>query len=139
MKEQLNEIVETLISATKNGSISWNEKEPNSKTRGYKRRMVANGSDNSSFEINIEYTLTDDKWRLEENSMWVVNPILPDGRHMISTYANKNITILRDLIIEEFCKDLNPSIKVVEDILTDICKNISISTLRDNKLKDLGI
>ena len=139
MKEQLNEIVETLISATKNGSISWNEKEPNSKTRGYKRRMFANGSDNSSFEINIEYTLTDDKWRLEENSMWVVNPILPDGRHMISTYANKNITILRDLIIKEFCKDLNPSIKVVEDILTDICKNISISTLRDNKLKDLGI
>ena len=139
MKEQLNEIVETLISATKNGNISWCEKEPNSKTRGYKRRMIANGSDNSSFEINIEYTLTDDKWRLEDNSMWVVNPILPDGRHMISTYTNKNITILRDLIIEEFCKDLNPSIKVVEDILSDICKGISVSTLRDNKLNQLGI
>jgi hypothetical protein len=139
MKDKLKEIVETLISSTENGSIQWKEKDPNSKTRAYKRIMFANGSDDTVFEINIEYTLSQDKWKLEENSVWVNNPILPNGRHLISSYNNKGVSILRDLIIKKFCSDLNPKIEDVEDILSDICKNISISTLRDNKLKDLGI
>jgi len=139
MKEQLNDIVSTLISATKNGSLVWTEENPNSKTRTYKRKMATKGSDGTSFEMNIEYTLSDDKWKLEENSLWIENATLPNGRYSIATYKNKDVIVLRDLIIDNFCSDLNPKIEVVEDILSDICKGISISTLRDNKLKDLGI
>jgi len=139
MKEQLNDIVSTLISATENGSLVWKEDNPNTKTRTYKRKMETKGSDGTIFEMNIEYTLSDDKWRLEENSLWIANTTLPTGRYNISTYKNKNVLVLRDLIIEKFCSDLDPKIEVVEDILSDICKGISISTLRDNKLNDLGI
>jgi len=139
MKEQLNDIVNTLISATKNGSLVWTENNPNLKTRTYKRKMVTKGSDGTAFEMNIEYTLSDDKWRLEENSVWIENATLPTGRYSISSYKYKEVLLLRDLIIEKFCGDLDPKIEVVEDILTDICKGISISTLRDNKLNDLGI
>jgi hypothetical protein len=139
MKEQLNDIVRTLISATKNGSLVWTEDNPNLKTRTYKRKMETKGSDDTVFEMNIEYTLSDDKWRLEENSLWITNATLPNGRYNIGVYKNKDVIVLRDLIIENFCSDLDPKIEVVEDILTDICKGISISTLRNNKLSDLGI
>jgi hypothetical protein len=83
--------------------------------------------------------LSDDKWRLEENSLWIENATLPTGSYSIGTYKNKDVIVLRDLIIENFCTDLNPKIKDVEDTLSDICKGISVSTLRDNKLKELGI
>ena len=139
MKEQLTEIVDTLIGATSNGSIQWMEKDPNSKYRSYKRVMFANGSDNTIFEMHIEYALSGEVWKLEENSIWISNDNLPEGRYSISSYKYKEVLLLRDLIIEKFCADLNPKIQDVEDTLSDICKGISISTLRDNKLKDLGI
>lgn len=139
MKEQLTEIVDTLIVATKNGSLHWKEKDPNSKYRSYKRVMYANGSDNTTFEMHIEYALSGEAWKLEENSIWISNANLPEGRYSISSYKYKEVLLLRDLIMEKFCADLNPKIKDVEDTLSDICKGISISTLRDNKLRDLGI
>jgi len=139
MKEQVMEIIDTLIAATKNGSIHWKEKDPNSKSRSYKRLMVSNGSDNTKFEVYIEYILSNDIWKLEENGIWIDNANLPEGRYCISAYKYKEVLLLRDLIIENFCTDLNPKIKDVEDTLSDICKGISVSTLRDNKLKELGI
>lgn len=139
MKEQLTEIVDTLIGATSNGSIQWMEKDPNSKYRSYKRVMFANGSDNTTFEMHIEYVLSGEVWKLEENSIWISNANLPEGRYSISAYKYKEVLLLRDLIMEKFCADLNPKIQDVEDTLSDICKGISISTLRDNKLRDLGI
>ena len=139
MKEQLKEIVDTLISATENGSLVWKESDPYSKTRAYKRKMEASGSDDTIFELNIEYALNDGVWAFEKNSIWISNSTLPNGRYHISPYNNEGVIKLRDIIKEKFCSDLNPKIKDVEDILSDICKNISISTLRDNKLKDLGI
>jgi hypothetical protein len=139
MKEQLKEIVDTLISATENGSLVWKESEPNSKTRAYKRKMEASGTDGTVFEMNMEYTLNDGVWSFEQNSIWIANTTLPNGRYNISPYKYKEVLVLRDLIKGKFCSDLNPKIEDVEDILSDICKGISISTLRDNKLKDLGI
>jgi len=139
MKEQLKEIVDTLISATENGSLVWKESDPNSKTRAYKRKMEAIGSDGTVFKMYMEYALNDGVWSFEKNSIWISNSTLPNGQYHISPYNNKDVIKLRDIIKEKFCADLNPKIKDVEDILSDICKNISISTLRDNKLKDLGI
>jgi hypothetical protein len=139
MKEQLKEIVDTLITSTENGSLFWKESDPNSKTRAYKRKMEANGSDGTVFTMNIEYMLSDGSWKFEENGIWIKNDILPEGNYNISAYKYKELLILRDLIKEKFCSDLNPKIKDVEDILSDICKGISISTLRDNKLNQLGL
>jgi hypothetical protein len=138
MNEQLKEIVDTLVSATENGILVWKESNPNSKTRAYRRKMEAIGSDGTIFTMNIEYMLIDGTWKFIENGIWIVNDILP-GKCDLSPYKYKELLKLRDLIKEKFCSDLNPKIKYVEDILSDICKNISISTLRDNKLKDLGI
>lgn len=139
MKEQLTEIVDTLIGATRNGSLHWKERDPNSKSRSYKRVMSANGSDNTTFEMHIEYVLYGEEWKLEENSIWISNTNLPEGRYSIGSYKYKEVLLLRDLIMEKFCTDLNPKIKDVEDTLSNICKGISVSTLRDNKLRDLGI
>lgn len=139
MKEQIIEIIDTLIGATSNGTILWKERDPNSNSRKYKRVMSANGSDNTTFEMNIEYVLYGEEWKLEENSIWISNTNLPEGRYNIGSYKYKEVLLLRDLIMEKFCTDLSPKIKDVEDTLSDICKGISISTLRNNKLKDLGI
>ena len=139
MKEQVIEIIDTLIGATSNGTILWKERDPNSNSRKYKRVMFANGSDGTKFEMNIEYVLSGDIWNLEENGIWIENSNLPEGRYNIGAYKYKEVLLLRDLIMEKFCTDMDPKIKDVEDALSDICKGISISTFRDNKLKDLGI
>lgn len=139
MKSQIESILKNLIDSTKNGSLQWKEHDPNSKARGYKRKMVAKGSDDTVFHTLIEHRLVGEKWVLQCNILFIENSDLPDGMYLISEYNNPDLKSLRDCIIENYCKDMNPTIETVEELLEGISKGISISTFRDNKLKDLGI
>lgn len=139
MKSQIDSIMRNLIDSTNNGSLAWKEQDPAAKSRGYKRKMFSKGADDTSFSMLIEYRLSGERWTLQSNYLFLENPDLPDGMYLISNHANPRVDELRDLIIEHFCKDLNPTIETVEALLEGISKGISISTLRDNKLKDLGI
>ena len=139
MKAQIESILKNLIGSTKNGSLQWKEHDPNSKSRGYKRKMVAKGSDDTIFHTCIEYRLVGETWQLQENGFFIENPDLPDGCYLISKYINPMVNELRDCVISHFCKDLNPTIETIEELLEGISKGISISTFRENKLNDLGI
>lgn len=139
MKSQIESILKNLIDSTKNGSLQWTEHDPNSKARGYKRKMVSRGSDDTVFHTTIEYRLVGESWQLQDNGFFIENPDLPDGCYLISKYQNPMVCELRDCVISHFCKDLNPTIETIEELLEGISKGISISTFRENKLNDLGI
>ena len=139
MKSQIESILKNLIDSTRNGSLQWKENDPKAKARGYKRKMVAKGSDDTVFHTTIEYRLIGENWQLQDNGFFIENPDLPDGCYLISKYQNPMVCELRDCVISHFCKDLNPTIETIEDLLEGISKGISISTFRENKLNDLGI
>ena len=139
MKSQIESILKNLIESTKNGSLQWKEHDPNSKARGYKRKMVAKGSDETVFHTSIEYRLVGENWQLQENCLFIDNPDLPEGCYLISNYMNPMVNELRDCVMSHFCRDLNPTIETIEELLEGISKGISISTFRENKLNDLGI
>ncbi len=139
MKDKILDIIETLCKSTENGDLKWSDSDPASNKRAYHRYMVAEGEDGTKFEMEVKYSLINEQWLLEsEPSLWIKNTALPGGLYFVHG-LKYNLGGLRDLIKENYCSDMNPSIKDVENIMDSIRKNISVSTLRENKInKFLG-
>lgn len=139
MKTQIESILKNLIDATQEGNLTWAESWLNASSRDYKRRMVAQGEDGTIFHTTIEFRLTGDCWKIQDNGVFVENPALPDGAYLISQYQSDLVVLLRNLIMSRFCPDMNPTVETVEELLEGISRGICKSTHRGNKLKDLGI
>lgn len=138
LKDRIIEIVDTLINLTESGLLVWTEDEPNSKTRYFRRKMIALGDDGTSYEIEIKFTLNHEKWNLEEEGLWVRNTSLPNGIFYITNHRTDDmVSKLIDTILKKYCVDMNPSIEDVEDVLGDIVKGINISSFRDSKLNKI--
>jgi len=57
---------------------------------------------------------------------------------LITNYKCDNeINNLRDAILKNFCQDMNPSIKDVEDALGKIAKGINITEFREGRLNKI--
>lgn len=135
MKEKIVEIINTLIVSTKSGNIKWDDVSDINK-RSYERNMKATGEDGTIFEIVIRYSLISGNWVKESKpSIWITNKDLPGGKYFVYDY--KECIVLRDLIQDMYCSDMNPKIDEVESIFDNINKGISLSTYRDNKLSNL--
>jgi hypothetical protein len=138
IKDKVYQIIETLTTITKNGSLVWSEVDPKSKERKHKRNMFSLGEDGTRYEIEIMFKLDNSgSWIIEkEPSLWVRNKSLPNGYFYIygGTYDLKE---LRDAVKNKYCVDMNPSAQDVEDALGDIVKGISIVELRDSKLNKI--
>lgn len=138
IKDKVYQIIETLTTITKNGSLVWSEVDPKSKERKHKRNMFSLGEDGTRYEIEIVFKLDNSgSWIIEkEPSLWVRNKSLPNGYFYIygGTY---DLKVLRDAVKNKYCEDMNPSAQDVEDALGDIVKGISIVELRDSKLNKI--
>ncbi len=138
LKDKIIEIVDTLINLTESGLLVWTEDDPNSKTRYYRRKMIASGDDGTSYEIEIKFTLNHEKWNLDEDGLLVRNNSLPNGILYITNHRSDDaVSKLRDTILKKYCGDMSPSISDVEDVLDDIVKGINISSFRDSKLNKI--
>jgi hypothetical protein len=138
LKDKIIEIVGTLINLTESGLLVWTEDDPNSKTRYYRRKMIALGDDGTTYEIEIKFTLNHEKWNLDEEGLWIRNNSLPNGIFYITDHRSAYMASkLRDTILKKYCLDMNPSISDVEDVLGDIVKGINISSFRDSKLNKI--
>jgi hypothetical protein len=141
IKDKVYQIIETLTTITKNGTLVWVEVDPNSSERKHKRNMFSLGEDGTRYEMEIVFKLeSSGSWSIEKNpSLWVRNKSLPNGYFYIYG-GNYNLKELRDLIKDKYCTDMNPSAQDVEDALESIANSISVSELRDSKLnKILGV
>lgn len=137
MKESIELMVSNLIDATKSGDITWNDVSDSSSIK-YERNLRSISEDKlTEFSIQIKYRLYNNNWKIEEPSLWVYNKNLPNGSHYVYGDNYKGNKELRDLIKDLYCSDLNPSISDVSSVFENISKNISISTLRDNKIKKI--
>ncbi len=139
LKDRIIEIVKNLTLVTNSGILQWVEEDPNSKSRGYKRKMKSIGEDGTNYEMEIKFSLRGENWEIDEDpGLWVRNESLPDGIFLISNYKCENETKkLRDSIINNFCKDMNPTIEDVENALSNIAKGINISEFRDGRLNKI--
>lgn len=139
IKDKVYQIIETLTTITKNGTLVWNETDPNSSSeRKHKRNMFSLGEDGTRYEVEILFKLdSSGGWNIEKDpSLWVRNKSLPNGYFYIygGTY---NLKELRDLIKDKYCTDMNPSAQDIEDTLGEIAKGISVVELRDSKLNKI--
>lgn len=139
LKDKIIEIVNNLILLTDNKTLKWIEADPNTSTNHYKRKMVSQGEDGTKYEVEVKFMIVNDNWVLEQDAvLWIKNTLLPDGMMLVNSFKSDRQTIvLRDSIHNNFCQDLNPTIKDVEDILTNISKGISISQFREGRLNKI--
>lgn len=139
IKEKNDEILKNLCSVTISGNLKWYEvSTSNNKKRAYHRVLFSDGQDGTQYEIDIKYSINNDVFHLENHpSLWIRNQNLPNGVYLINSFNSSNIIDLRDAVKEHFCSDMNPSIEQLEQTLDEICKGISISLYRENKLNDI--
>lgn len=139
LKDRIIEIVKNLTQVTSSGILEWVEDDPKSKSRSYKRKMKSVGEDGTKYEMEIKFLLQGEKWEIEQDpGLWVKNESLPNGIFLISNYKCEDETKkLRDSIINNFCKDMNPTIEDVENALGNIAKGINITEFRDGRLNKI--
>lgn len=131
------QIIDTLTEVTKTNNLVWFEIDPTSDKRKHLRQMYAFGEDGTKYETDIRYHIVNSTFVLESNpSLWIKNKDLPGGIYYIHC-GTSDIAPLRDIIKEKYCKDMNPVIQDLEEQLEQICKGISISTYRDNKISKI--
>ena len=102
--------------------------------------MYAFGEDGTKYETQIRYHIVSSTFVLESNpSLWIKNKDLPGGTYYIYGGSSDIAPLipLRDAIKEKYCKDMEPKIEDLEEQLEQICKGISISTYRDNKINKI--
>ena len=136
MREKIIQIIDTLCQVTNSGELEWEEVSNDMSKRSYQRSMYSVGEDGTKFEIDIKYLITNEKWNIEQSpNMWIKSKDLPGGGHYV--YGYKEVIQLRDIIKEKYCSDMSPKIEDVEGQLDNICKGISLSTHRDNKITEV--
>ena len=69
--------------------------------------------------------------------MQIQSDKIPGGMIIVNGSTYSTLTNLRETIKNIYCSDLDPKIEIVENILDDINKNISLQTYRDNKLNSI--
>ena len=65
IKDKVYQIIETLTTITKNGSLVWSEIDPKSKERKHKRNMFSLGEDGTRYEIEILF-------KLDNSGSWII-------------------------------------------------------------------
>ena len=137
MKKQIESIIDNLIINTENGNLKWIEKDPTNNSRSYKRTMISYGEDKTKYEIDIRYFLSVDNWKMGYPDMQIQSDKIPGQMIIVSGSTYSTLTNLREKIKNIYCSDLDPKIEIVENILDDINKNISLQIYRDNKLNSI--
>ena len=139
LKDKIIEIVRTLAHLTEVGVLKWNEDTSTNRTREYKRKMLSEGEDGTKYEIEIKFLLKNEDWKIEDDaSLWIRNYNLPDTMMLINSFRSDGETIfLRDSILNNFCKDMNPTIEDVENTLSDIARGISLTEFREGRLNKI--
>lgn len=139
LKDKIIEIVRTLAHLTEAGVLKWNEDTSTNRTREYKRKMLSEGEDGTKYEIEIKFLLKNEDWKIEDDaSLWIRNSNLPDTMMLINSFRSDGETIfLRDSILNNFCKDMNPTIEDVENTLSDIARGISLTEFREGRLNKI--
>lgn len=141
INDKVKMIIENLKLSTENGELDWIDKGPVDK-RNYHREYYVIAEDGTKYEAEVKYALSNSgTWVLESApSIWVRSEKLPNGVFYIYgglSELKEIISEFRKVMIDKYCKGMNPSEKVVEDALDCIAKGISISTYRDNKLNKI--
>ncbi len=133
----ISKMIESLADLTINGTLVWKESNPTSKKRYFERTYVMIGDDSTEYSVDIKYSIVNDIWTLEkEPSMWIKNVNLPNGMYYI--YGNKyDVVKLRDVVLDTYCHDMNPSIQDIEVLFEEMYNNINLSGIRDSKLHNI--
>lgn len=141
ISNRIEDIISMLIESTNSGDLVWDIKNKMTHSGIYpqynnERTLVAVSEDGlSEFEMQIKFSLQNDKWVIESScGLWIRNKELPNGQMYLVSATYPSIIKLRDFLKEKLCSDLNPSIEVVEDRLSEIYKGISLSNFRNNIL-----
>jgi hypothetical protein len=137
MKKQIESIIDNLIINTENKNLKWEEKNPSDDSRSYKRTMISYGEDKTKYEMEIRYFLSGDSWKIFKPDMQILSTKIPGGMIIVNGASYSTLEDLRNCIKNIYCNDLDPKIEIVENILEDINKNISLQTYRDNKLNSI--
>ena len=137
MKKQIESIIDNLVINTENKNLKWEEKNPTDDSRSYKRTMISYGEDKTKYEMEIRYFLSGDSWKIFKPDMQILSTKIPGGMIIVNGASYSTLEDLRNCIKNIYCNDLDPKIEIVEDILDDINKNISLQTYRDNKLNSI--
>lgn len=136
MDKQIKNIVKNLISATISEDISWHVPSNKKSDSNLVKTLETLSEDRKTiFSINISYKIDKNKVSLKDSVLWITNNKLPNGQHFIDSFDYKEVSELRDVLVERYI-DIDP-ISEISDIFWDISQNISKRLNRENKIDSL--
>jgi hypothetical protein len=141
IKDRIIDILKTLTELTSSSKISWIEMDPKSSERDHRRKMTTKTEDGTKYEIEIKYVFdkSTENWNLDSDpSLWIRNINLPGGMWLVSTYQYpKELKELITIIKDNFCSDMSPTTKDVEDVFLQILKGISKEEWRESTINKI--
>ena len=141
MEDKINSIINRLYNLTITDEIVWKTASIDKEYQSYKTLHTKSEDELTDFEVDIRYSFDTYaspptySWILNSHcSFWVRNKDLANGSMYISSTTYPILLSLRDLLKDKYCLDLIPSSRQIEDKLDDICKGISKSANREDKI-----
>jgi hypothetical protein len=140
MKNEIKELVFSIIEMTKNGELKWSTNDDSNYERKFIARSGIMGStDLTIFTLDIKYKLINNQLTIDSKpGLFIRNDNLPDKT--IYVYGDdyiEELVELRDLVKDIYASDMNPTTNDISTTIRKINFNLSGSIFRDKRINDI--
>jgi hypothetical protein len=140
MKNEIKELVFSIIEMTKNGELKWSTNDDSNYERKFIARSGILGStDLTIFTLDIKYKLINNQLTIDSKpGLFIRNDNLPDKT--IYVYGDdyiEELVELRDLVKDIYASDMNPTTNDISTTIRKINFNLSGSIFRDKRINDI--
>lgn len=140
MKNEIKELVFSIIEMTKNAELKWSTNDDSNYERKFIARSGIMGStDLTIFTLDIKYKLINNQLTIDSKpGLFIRNDNLPDKT--IYVYGDdyiEELVELRDLVKDIYASDMNPTTNDISTTIRKINFNLSGSIFRDKRINDI--
>lgn len=132
IKEKIQAIIDQVYQLTSSGDLDWSI----TTSTKWTKMLKTLAEDGTKYEMEIKWSLINDKFEMEKNFLFIRNENLPGGIYCCG-HSVYDITTLRDLLIEKYCGDLSPSTEDICDAFDKIRIGMNKVAWRDNQIKNV--
>jgi hypothetical protein len=132
IKEKVQAIIDQVCQLTTSGDLEWTI----TTSTKWTKMLKAVAEDGTKYEIEIKWSLINDKFEMEKSYLFIRNESLPGGLYCCNHVIFDTIT-LRDLLVDKYCQDLSPSAEDLCDAFDKICIGMNKAVWRDSQINNI--
>ena len=132
IKEKVQALIDQVFQLTESGDLIWST----TSSSKWSRMLKSTGEDGTKYELEVKWILSNEKFTLDNSYLFVRNDNLPNGLYCCNYMVN-DIKPLRDLLLERYCQDLNPTAEEICDTFDKMRIGMNKELWRDTQIKNV--